>query len=189
MPSEAVKNRRREVRRRLAAGESLAATARALGVDRATIRRDRAAIAESAEAYAVQAAQLEPQPDNSYALTNGATAEKRLAPIRDEMAAELRERWPWLDDIRLGVLADRMARFESARRWLDEQPGGVVRDEQGEVFPIVDRSERWANRIEALVTELEAEHRVRMAQAGGLDEYLAGLDDELDAPTTEAEAA
>lgn len=121
---------------------------------------------------------------NDRAMTHGATAEKRLAPIRDEMAVTLRERWPWLDEIRLALLADRMARFESARRWLDEQPGGVVRDEKGDVFPIVDRSEKWANRIEALVADLEQEHRVRQAQAGGVDAYLAANPDEPNTQTT-----
>lgn len=185
-PSEAVKRRRGQVRRRLAAGESITDIAQAVGVDRATIYRDRAWLDE----HEPQPSRLAPpEPMNGRALVHGANAEKRLAPIRDEAAKTLRERWPWLDDIRLGLLADRLARFTSARRWLDEQPGGVVRDDQGEVFPIVDRSEKWANRIEALVTELEAEHRVRMAQAGGLDAYIAGLDDEPDAAAAATEAA
>lgn len=74
------------------------------------------------------------------------------------MAAGLRRDYPGLDDRRLAILADRLARMESARRWLDAQDG-VVRGKDGEPYPVVALVETWGRQAEKILAELEAERR------------------------------
>jgi hypothetical protein len=118
-----------------------------------------------------------PEHGNARALTHGSTSEQRLAQLRPAAERMVRERWPWIDDLRLAILSDRLARLQSGRGWLDAQ-AGVVRNVAGDVFPIVDRIEKWGSRVERLVADLEQE-RLRLAagNAGGLEAYVAGLGD------------
>lgn len=94
---------------------------------------------------------------NRLSVKSGATGELSLAPVRVEMDVALAADYPHLDDRRRALLADRLARIALARTWLDSR--GVVRDDEGHVFDVVDRAEKWSNRAEALLAELEAERR------------------------------
>jgi hypothetical protein len=88
---------------------------------------------------------------------SGATGELSLAPVRVEMDVELARDYPHLDDRRRALLSDRLAQIALARTWLDGV--GVVRDDEGRVFDVVDRIEKWSNRAEALLADLESEAR------------------------------
>lgn len=115
---------------------------------------------------------------NQRALQHGVHSERRIAPLRERHLAELRESYPRLDTRRLILLADRFARIEAASVWLDAQ-GVIVRNDEGEVFPVVKELERWSSRAEQVLAEAEAEHR----QAGRydhLDEFLEGREAEGD---------
>lgn len=100
-----------------------------------------------------QANLIPAEPRNQRALKHGATSEQQLGPLRQNDALELSQSFPELDKRRVAILADRLARLESAWTWLDGQ-GGVVRNSEGDVFPVPDRLEKWA-----VVAEL------RLAQA------------------------
>jgi hypothetical protein len=88
------------------------------------------------------------------------------------MAVELSADYPQLDPRRLALLADRLARIGLARAWLDNQ-GSIVRDEDGRVFDVVDRLEKWSNRAESILADLEAER-----QAAHRDGGLARLEEQ-----------
>lgn len=112
---------------------------------------------------------------NTRRLTHGTRSERRLEPLRIEMAAGLRCDYPDLDDRRLAILADRLARMESGRRWLDAQDG-VVRNAKGEPWPVVALIETWARQAEQILADLERERRssgrfaafeAAVAEAGG----------------------
>jgi len=111
-------------------------------------------------------------PRNRRAVSHGATSELTLAPLREAAARELRQDYPHLDGRRLAILADRLARLESARLWLDAQ-GGVVRSRQGDVFAVVDRIEKWSNTAEQRLAEAEAEARAPRPAEEILAEHLA----------------
>jgi hypothetical protein len=119
-----------------------------------------------------QVANLQPAPPaphgNERAVTHGARSEKKLAPLRDAFAGELRQRFPFADELRIALAADRLARWRCGTAWLDER-GGVVRTRAGAIYDIADRVEKWSNRAEQVLTELEAEahggERVTVAQA------------------------
>lgn len=119
-------------------------------------------------------ANLRPQPwppappGHTRSLKHGVNSERKLAPLRDAFAAELRTRFPLADELRIALAADRLARWRCAVTWLDAQPNGVVRNRKGEVFDVADRLEKWSNRAEQVLTELEQETRgasVSVAQA------------------------
>jgi hypothetical protein len=96
-------------------------------------------------------------PGNRLSVKSGATGELSLAPVRVEMDIELARDYPHLDDRRRALLADRLARIALARTWLDGR--GVVRDDEGRVFDVVDRLEKWSSRSETLLAGLEEEAR------------------------------
>lgn len=95
-------------------------------------------------------------PGNDRATKHGVDSEIRLAPLRVEGERWARGRWPWLDDARVALVADLMARTELARRWIEAQ-GTVVRNKAGEVYPVVDRLERWSARLDDLIGRLDRE--------------------------------
>lgn len=111
------------------------------------------------------------EPGNRRAVTNGAHSQQRLAPLREHHAAELRRDFPELDDRRLALLADRLARLDAARAWLDEQ-GGIVRNKHGEPFPIVDRVEKWAAATERRLDAIEAERRAPVPVGDAIRDHL-----------------
>lgn len=151
----------------MAAGESISSIARAVGVDRTTIRRDR----EWCTANEPELGALEPQHGNQHATTHGATSQKRIAELQPDMTALILARFPWLDDIRLATLSHRMASHHSATSWLAERDG-VVRNAAGEVWPVVLLVEKWGRAIEHLIAELEAENRERTQENAGLHAYM-----------------
>jgi hypothetical protein len=122
------------------------------------------------------------EPGNGRAVTNGAHSQQRLAPLREHHAAELRRDFPELDDRRLALLADRLARLDAARAWLDEQ-GGIVRNKHGEPYPIVDRIEKWATSTERRLDVLAAERRAPIPVGDQLRDHLG------DGGPTDAEVA
>jgi hypothetical protein len=86
----------------------------------------------------------------------GDNSEQALEPLRERALEVVRDRYPELDreDGRLYSMADRMARIASATAWLDEMGSayglGVVRDRKGNVFPVVDRLDKWRNGLDRL---------------------------------------
>ena len=95
---------------------------------------------------------------NARAVKHGATSELRLAPRREHHARQLVIDFPNLDDRRRALLADRLARIDLASQWLDEQ-SGVVRNKRGEIYPIVDRLEKWVRAAEDRLDEIALEQR------------------------------
>jgi transposase-like protein len=147
--------RRAAVAELLADGHSVRAIARQLGVDHATILRDRRALNAARQPGPGSPVPNHAGSGNTRSMTHGATHEPRLGPRREHHARDLRRRYPALDELRLTILADRMARLDVASRWLDER--GVVRDARGNVFPVVNAVEEWGRRVENVVSRLEAE--------------------------------
>lgn len=98
------------------------------------------------------------EPGNLVAGKSLATSEQALAPLRVELDGSLLADYPYLDDRRRALLADRLARILKARQWLDAQDS-IVRDADGRMFDVCDRLEKWSNRAELLLAELEAERR------------------------------
>lgn len=96
----------------------------------------------------------------------GDSGEQSLAPLRERALEIERVRYHGKldpDDGRLHSLADRKARWASATAWMDEMGRsnglGVVRDRKGNVFPVVDRIEKWRNSIDRLEAEIREELR------------------------------
>lgn len=106
--------------------------------------------------YTVTAAAVEQR--RQAAVTHGATSQLAIAGLRAELDEELATSYPGLDPMRRSILADRCARVVMVRRFLDEK-GGIVRDEDGNVWPVVDRLDRWEASIDRTLVELEAERR------------------------------
>ncbi len=108
-------------------------------------------------------ANLRPAPPapkgNTRAVKSGARSRKALslAPIRQKHLAELHRDYPKLDDRRLVLLADRLARIEAVMSWLDAN--GIVRDRKGEPHPLLPLLERWSIRAEQLLREAEESNR------------------------------
>lgn len=96
----------------------------------------------------------------SAAMTHGATSPTRLAPLRLEGERFARQRWPWLDDARVALVSDLMARTELARRWLEDR-GTVVSNRHGRVFPVAVQLDAWSRRLDEMLVRLDAEHRER----------------------------
>jgi hypothetical protein len=111
---------------------------------------------------------------NARALKHGATSELALAPRRERHAQELRRDFPHLDERRLAILADKLARAESGVAWLDRQQSrGVVRSKSGDPFPIAALVDKWETTVWRMLTEIESEAREVRRGPGGLEEHLA----------------
>jgi hypothetical protein len=130
----------------------------------------------TANGRAIAKANVQPPPNpagagNGRAVSSGVHSQAKLAPVRERYARDLRERYPSLDDLRLAMLADRLARIELATTWLDGK-GTIFRNRRsGLVFDVVDRLERWASRVEQIVADLEREqHGERIPLAVALSE-------------------
>jgi hypothetical protein len=112
---------------------------------------------------------------NDRATRHGCDSDARLAPLRVEGERFARDRWPWLDPARTALVADLSARVELARRWVEAR--GLIRNRVGDVFPVVDRLERWSARLEGLIVRLDAEarERERVDPAHELDAVVAEI--------------
>ncbi len=97
------------------------------------------------------------RPGNLKALKHGATSEQKLAPLRERHREQLREEFPELDERVLAMLASRLAKIELAETFLDER--GVIKDEDGDVYPVADRVEKWSRRAEDLLRAAGIERR------------------------------
>jgi len=95
---------------------------------------------------------------NRRGLKHGLNSEVALAPVRAKHIVSLSERYPDLDELRLALLADRLARIEMACAWLDTQ-GDVVRDEHGHIYKVVAHVEKWVSKAESVLREIESEHK------------------------------
>ncbi len=110
-------------------------------------------------------------------MRHGAYSEARLAPLRARLEQGLIDEFGQVVDARrLWLAADLLARVEAARQWVDER-GGVVRNKAGEVFPVVDRLERWGARADALLKELHSAKREAETPdpQAALSAYVASL--------------
>ena len=106
-------------------------------------------------------------------------SERKLAPVREAHARDLRAMYPDLHGVRLAFLADLFAKIDLGNAWLDKQ-GGVVKDRKGEVYAVAKEVERWAMRADRLIRELEAE-RTAARPAADLATQMAELPPEADA--------
>lgn len=139
-----------------------------LGAHHSTIAKDRLALAKRDRPLPA------PPLANRRALKSGAYSERELAKPRQEWANTLRKLYPWLDDIRLATLSDRLSRLGKAHGWLDEQ-ADIVRDDDGVPWPLVRDVEKWATRTEQMVAELEAEARERGREPHAFDAVVAEI--------------
>jgi hypothetical protein len=98
---------------------------------------------------------------NLAAVKSGAHSKAIVAPIREKLVVDLRLEYPTLSDAEVWLCADRLAKIELAAAFIDEH--GLFRDkEQGEVWPVVDRLERWANRAENILRAARQEKQGNM---------------------------
>ncbi len=104
---------------------------------------------------------------NTRAVKHGAKTEQLVAPRREAHMIRLRDDYPHLDDRRLALLADRLARIDLATAWLEKQKS-LVHNKQGDVYRVAELVEKWAARAEAVLAEAEKERnkprRVDLAQ-------------------------
>ena len=74
------------------------------------------------------------------ATTHGATSKGKQAPLRAKHRAELRERFPLIDQQRLQPLSDLLARIDLATDFLDVN--GLIRNTH-QAHPVLDLLTRW----------------------------------------------
>ena len=86
------------------------------------------------------------------AVTHGATSEHRLGPVRERHRVELLERFPSLDEHRLVLLSDLLARCELARDFIDVR--GLMRNAR-EPHRVLELLSRWERRAWAMLGELQ----------------------------------
>jgi hypothetical protein len=95
---------------------------------------------------------------NMRAVKHGAKTEQLVAPRREAHLRVLREDYPHLDNRRLALMADRLARIDLATAWIEKQKS-LVYDKQGNVFQVAQQVEKWATRAEQVLAEAEKEGR------------------------------
>ena len=106
----------------------------------------------------------------------GVRSQRKLAPVREKHARDLRSKYPSLDGVRLALLSNLFAKIDLGNAWLDKQ-GGVVRDKHGEVYAVAKEVDKWEQRADRLIRELEEERRGAKPVPNLADEMAA-----LDAP-------
>ena len=116
------------------------------------------------------------EPGNSRAVKSGVRSERKLAPVRERHARDLRTKYPDLDGVRLALLSNLFAKIDLGNAWLDAQ-GGIVRDKKGEVYSVAREVDKWEQRADRLVRELEIERRAARP-ATDLASQMAALDEE-----------
>jgi hypothetical protein len=103
------------------------------------------------ERRAKQLANLQP----AGATKHGAQSERKLAPLREKHRAELLERFPRIDEQRLSLLCDLLARIDLAREFIDTN--GVMKNSR-EAYPLLQMVERWEGRCWRMMGELIPRH-------------------------------
>ncbi len=97
---------------------------------------------------------------NTASLIHGTRSERMLAPVREQHARMLAERYPWIDPARRSLQSQRLAQVDLASHWLDRQ-GTVVRNEDGDIFNVAGQLARWLVTAEAWFKDAEAERTER----------------------------
>jgi hypothetical protein len=92
------------------------------------------------------------------AVKHGATSEGKLAPLRAQHRSALLQRFPGLDEQRLSLLADLLARIELAGEFIDVH--GLMRNTR-QPHPVLELLSRWERRAWEMLSALEAEHRAQ----------------------------
>jgi Homeodomain-like domain len=162
MSAVGLSRRRARAHRLRSEGKTVREVAKALGVSLSTAHNDLRHAPRALRGLPnIQDSEGRPvsgaSPGNTRSLQHGAYSERTVGPLREKHAAELARDYPGLDGRRLVLLADRLARIEAASAWLAGRE--IVRNEDGDVYAVVDRLERWASRAEDVLREVAAEHR------------------------------
>ena len=92
------------------------------------------------------------------AVKHGATSEGKLAPLRAQHRSALLQRFPGLDEQRLSLLADLLARIELAGEFIDVH--GLMRNTR-QPHPVLELLSRWERRAWEMLSALEAERRAQ----------------------------
>lgn len=111
---------------------------------------------------------------NTRAARHGAKTDKLVAPRREAHLKVLREDYPHLDDRRLALLADRLARIDLATAWIEKQKS-LVYDKRGNVFQVAREVEKWAARAEQVLADAERASRARAPRID-LAQEMSALD-------------
>jgi len=85
-----------------------------------------------------------------------------LGPLTVEARAWAADRWPWLDDTRLALIAVLAARVRRVELWA--QRNDVIfhpRKERASVHPIIDSCDKWEARLATMIEKLDREARER----------------------------
>jgi len=107
---------------------------------------------------------------NGRAVTHGAYSERRIAPVREEHARGLAERYPQMNPARRALQSQRLAQIDLASAWLDER-GTVVRDEMGNVLDVATKLAAWLAAAERWFQDADAE--LRGPNVGGVEALIA----------------
>jgi hypothetical protein len=86
------------------------------------------------------------------AVKHGATSEGKLAPLRAQHRAALLQRFPQLDEQRLSLLADLLARIDLAGEFIDVH--GLMRNTR-ETHPVLELLSRWERRAWDMLSALQ----------------------------------
>jgi hypothetical protein len=86
------------------------------------------------------------------AVKHGATSERRLAPLRAKHRADLLARFPNLDQHRLRLLCDLLARIDLASEFVDVH--GLMRNTR-ETHPVLELLTRWERRAWDALSQLQ----------------------------------
>jgi len=99
-----------------------------------------------------------------------------VAPRREQHIAVLKQDYPHLDDRRLVLMADRLARIDLATAWIEKQRS-LVYSKQGDVFQVVQLVEKWSQRAEQVLKEAEQEARQERTGKVDLALEMSALED------------
>lgn len=84
--------------------------------------------------------------------THGATSERKLAPLRAKHRADLVDRFPGIDQHRLRLLCDLLARIDLATEFVDVH--GLMKNTR-QTHPVLDLLARWEHRAWNMLSQLE----------------------------------
>lgn len=113
---------------------------------------------------------------NLRSVKHGAKTEALVAPRRAQHIAVLKQDYPHLDDRRLALMADRLARIDLATAWIEKQRS-LVYSKQGDVFQVVQLVEKWSQRAEQVLKEAELEAKQQGSKHIDLAREMAALDE------------
>jgi hypothetical protein len=85
------------------------------------------------------------------AVKHGATSERKIAPLRAKHRADLLTRFPRIDEHRLRLLSDLLARIDLASEFVDVH--GLMRNTR-ETHPVLELLTRWERRAWDMLSQL-----------------------------------